>query len=283
MRLLFLFLSVAVFWLTPPLMKPKVLIITGYGVNCEAESQVAWQRAGAQCDRMHLNDLLARPDQLHDYGGLMFIGGFSYGDHMTSGHVFALRLRHHMQADLQRFIEAGKLIMGVCNGFQVMVKMGLLPGLDGEYFTPRVALMQNDCGHFQNFWVRVMFETASPCVFTKGLGVMPLPIRHGEGKLFTAAPEVLARLEAQGCAAARYVDAQDRPTQEFPANPNGSLHAIAGLCDPTGRVFGMMPHPEAYLFPENHPNWDRQQLDGTLPEQGLGLKLFENAVACMRS
>jgi phosphoribosylformylglycinamidine synthase len=258
--------------------KPKVLIITGYGVNCEAESAHAWKLAGADPEQVHLNDLLNSPDRLSSYQAMMFIGGFSYGDHMTSGHVFALRVKHHMQAELQQFIDDGKLIMGICNGFQVMTKMGLLPGLDGNCFDPTVALMQNDCGTFQNFWVDVRFEEESPCVFTKGLGTLPLPIRHGEGKIFTLDTELLERMESEGCVAARYVDGDNQPTQEFPANPNGSLHAIAGLTDPTGRIFGMMPHPEAYLFPENHPNWDKQKQAGTLPEHGLGLKLFQNAV-----
>ena len=262
--------------------KPPVLIVTGYGLNCEAESEYAWQQAGAEPRRMHLADLLAAPAQLHEFGALMLIGGFSFGDHMGSGHVFAARLRHHLKDDLQKFIASGKLAMGVCNGFQIMVKLGLVPALDGDYFTQTVALMQNDGGAFQNFWVRLRFEERSPCVFTRGLEPMDLPIRHGEGKIFTPAP-VLSQLEAAGCVAGRYVDpATGRPTQEFPHNPNGSQNAIAGLCDPTGRVFGLMPHPEAYLYPENHPLWLRQRDAGALPAQGQGLKLFENAVRAMR-
>jgi phosphoribosylformylglycinamidine synthase I len=263
-------------------MKPKILIITGYGVNCEAESSRAWELAGAEPVQVHLNDLLDRPEQMRDFQGLMFIGGFSYGDHMTSGHVFALRVKHHLRTELQQFIDDGKIILGVCNGFQTMTKIGLLPGLNSDYFEPKVALMQNDCGHFQNFWVHLKIEAASPCIFTKGIDSMPMPIRHGEGKIFTTDQSVIDRIEELGCAAARYADADGRPTQLFPANPNGSLHAIAGLCDPTGRIFGLMPHPEAYLFPENHPNWDLQKLNGTLPEQGLGLKLFENGTAYLR-
>lgn len=258
--------------------KPRVLIITGYGVNCEAESAHAWKLAGAKPELVHLNDLLSQPGQLEKFQAMMFIGGFSYGDHMTSGHVFALRVKHHMQPQLQKFIDDGKLVLGICNGFQVMTKMGLLPGLDGDYFTPKVSLMQNDCGTFQNFWCDIRFEEKSPCVFTQGLGTLPLPVRHGEGKIFTLDAALLGRIEAEGCVAARYVAKDNRPTQQFPFNPNGSLNAIAGLCDPTGRIFGMMPHPEAYLFPENHPNWDKQKLAGTLPARGLGLKLFENAV-----
>ena len=257
----------------------KTIIITGYGVNCEAESSHAWRLAGAEPQLVHINDLIETPDRLADFDVLMFIGGFSYGDHMTSGHVFARRVRHHLESALADFIAAGKLVMGVCNGFQVMTKLGLLPGLAGEYFEPKAALIQNDCGCFQNYWVELGFEPNSPCVFTRGIERMPLPIRHGEGKLFVADQTVLDAIESQGCVACRYIDPADgRPTQKYPANPNGSVNAIAGLCDPSGRVFGLMPHPEAYLFPENHPNWDMQKIEGVLPEYGLGLQLLSNAV-----
>jgi phosphoribosylformylglycinamidine synthase len=259
--------------------RPPILIITGHGVNCEAESRHAWELAGAEVSFLHLHDLLDRPGALHGFAGMMFIGGFSYGDHMGSGQVMAQRIRSRVREDLQRFIEDGKLILGVCNGFQVMVKLGLLPGLGGRYFDQVVALMQNDCGTFQNFWVELAFEAESPCVFTRGLDRMPLPVRHGEGKVFTLDKKVLAAAEEAGCVACRYVDpATGRPAMTFPENPNGSLHAIAGLTDPTGRIFGLMPHPEAYLYPENHPHWDFEQLDGKLPKQGLGLALFTNAV-----
>jgi len=256
-----------------------VLIITGYGLNCEAESKYAWELAGAQPELIHLSDLLAQPARLQDFAALMFIGGFSYGDHMTSGHVFALRVKHRMSEALDHFIQQGRVILGVCNGFQIMVKLGLLPGLDGDYFTQRLSLMQNDCGTFQNFWVRLRFETGSPCVFTRGLPFLSLPVRHGEGKLFTLDKELLQRLEGLGCVPCRYADpATEKATQEFPHNPNGSLNAIAGLCDPSGRIFGLMPHPEAYLYPENHPQWDMQKQRGRLPENGCGLALFRNAV-----
>lgn len=262
---------------------PRVLIITGYGLNCEAESAYAWKLAGADPMLIHFNDLIADPQPLRDAHVLMFIGGFSYGDHMGSGHAFALRIRHRLFEPLRAFVTAGKLILGVCNGFQIMVKLGLLPGLGGKYFEPRVALLQNDCAAFQNFWVHVRFEESSRCVFTRGLGIMPLPIRHGEGKLFVPDAKTLQQLENSGCVACRYVDPETgTPTTVYPHNPNGSDHAIAGLCDPTGRIFGLMPHPEAYLYPENHPQWDLQKLRGTLPEKGLGLKLFENAVAYVR-
>lgn len=264
-------------------MQPPVLIITGYGLNCEAESRYAWEKAGARATLIHIQDLMDKPDRLHGYGALMFIGGFSFGDHMTSGHVFAHLLRHHLQDELRSFIEEGGLILGVCNGFQIMTKLGLVPGLQKEYFKPAVSLMQNDCGAFQNFWIRLRFETSSPCVFTRGLDVMDLPIRHGEGKIYPRNRAVLDALEKEGCVACRYLDpASNQPAVEFPANPNGSVHSIAGLCDPTGRVFGLMPHPEAYLFPEQHPQWEFRDRSQPPPEHGAGLKLFENAVRFMR-
>jgi phosphoribosylformylglycinamidine synthase subunit PurQ / glutaminase len=256
-----------------------ILIITGYGLNCEAESKHAWELAGARPELMHFNDLLAQPSRLADFAGLTFVGGFSYGDHMTSGHVFALRTRHRLSGELERFIQQGKLIMGVCNGFQIMVKLGLLPGLDKDFFTQKLSIMQNDCGAFQNFWVRLRFESGSPCVFTRGLTSLPLPVRHGEGKVFSLDKVLIRRLEALGCVPCRYADPETgEATQRFPHNPNGSLNAIAGLCDPSGRIFGLMPHPEAYLYPENHPHWEVQRDCGALPEQGLGLSLFRNAV-----
>ncbi len=259
--------------------KAKVLIITGYGVNCEAESAHAWKVAGADPHLMHLNDLLEKPDSLNDFQALMFIGGFSYGDHMSSGHVFARRVRHHLKDQLEKFVRDEKLIMGVCNGFQVMTKMGLLPAQDGRLFEPSVSLLQNDCGRFQNYWVELAFEPSSPCVFTRGLERLSLPIRHGEGKFYAHDSNVLKKIEDLNCVACRYSDPQSgAPSMDYPHNPNGSQNAIAGICDPSGRIFGMMPHPEAYLFPENHPNWDMQKLQGELPDHGLGALLFKNAV-----
>lgn len=259
--------------------KPPVLIITGYGVNCEAESRYAWEMAGALPRLVHLNDLLDEPSQLKRFKALMFIGGFSFGDHMGSGEALALRLRSRAKTALLDFIRRGNLVLGVCNGFQVMVKLGLLPGFDGDYLQRSVTLTHNDCGTFQNFWITLRFESKSPCVFTRGLKEMPLPIRHGEGKFITLTNAILDRLESEHCVACRYINPSNgKIALHFPENPNGSINGIAGICDPTGRVFGLMPHPEAYLFPENHPQWQRQKLAGILPKHGLGVKIFQNAV-----
>lgn len=264
--------------------RPPILILTGYGLNCEAESAFAWERAGAEPRLRHLHDVIDQPSLLREAAGLMLIGGFSFGDHLGSGLVFAHRLRMKLRDALQAFIEKGGIVLGVCNGFQILVRLGMVPALDSDYFTPKVSLIQNECGHFQNFWVRVRFEPDSPCIFTRGLSQMDLPIRHGEGRLFPLSREVLTLIEKKKLVACRYVDpSTGRPTQRFPHNPNGSVRAIAGLCDSTGRVFGLMPHPEAYLFPENHPQWEFQRLTGALPEEGLGLSLFRNAVNYLRS
>ena len=263
--------------------KPPILILTGYGANCEAESTWAWQMAGGNPRMIHLHDLLERPSQLSQFKALMFIGGFSFGDHMGSGQVLAMRLRSRAKEEIVNFILKGNLVLGVCNGFQVMVKLGLLPGFDGDYLNRRITLTHNDCGYFQNFWVKLGFESQSPCVFTRGIKSMPLPVRHGEGKIITLDRNVLARIEKERCVVCRYIDSRTgKPTMRFPANPNGSMNSIAGLCDPTGRVFGLMPHPEAYLFPENNPQWQRQKNTGSLPTHGLGLKIFQNAVKHMK-
>ena len=264
-------------------LRPRVVIITGYGLNCEAESSLAWEMAGAEVERIHLKDLLEAPARLRDFQALMFIGGFSYGDHMGSGHVFALRVRHHLGDELRKFVAEGKLILGVCNGFQIMTKIGLLPAIGGDYLRQEVALIRNDCGSFQDRWVHLRFDSHSQCVFTRGLETMPLPVRHGEGKFHVSSGRFLEELERRGCVVCRYVDPATREaTQQFPWNPNGSVGAVAGICDPSGRVFGLMPHPEAYLFPENHPRWDLHLLAGKLAPEGQGLKIFRNAVEYLR-
>ncbi len=258
----------------------RVLIITGFGLNCEVETAAAFRAAGASPRQVHLNDLIANSDQLRDYQILAFIGGFSFGDHLGAGTVFANRLKHNIREELHQFIKDGKLVIGICNGFQTLTRLGLLPAIDGEYFVPRTALAPNDQGVFRDAWVTLGANPESPCIFTRGIDLLPLPVRHGEGKFVTSDKELLAALEERQLVALRYVDPETgQATQEYPYNPNGSENAIAGICDETGRVFGLMPHPEAYLSPYNHPHWQRQMINGVLPEEGLGQKIFRNAVA----
>ena len=175
-------------------------------------------------------------------------------------------------------------MIGICNGFQTMAKLGILPGLDNDFDAQKFTITRNDSGIFRDDWVRVRADERSPCVWTRGIAALDLPIRHGEGKFFLRDEALVDRMESEGLLALRYVHpATGEPTMDYPHNPNGSLRAVAGVCDPSGRIFGLMPHPEAYACPLNHPQWPRQEIDGTLPAEGAGLKLFRNAVEYLAS
>ncbi len=250
------------------------LILTGFGINCDAETAEAFNRAGAIAAKVHLNDLIEKPSRLDSYHILAVPGGFSFGDHVASGKILANRLRHQLGDAMAKFIRDGKLAIGICNGFQVMVKAGLLPLFDGE-FTQEVTLTHNDSGRFEDRWVNLVNEAGSKCVWLKDIDQIEMPIRHGEGKFVVKDESVMQKLQDNGQIALRYATPGGTPAQgRFPMNPNGSILDIAGISDPSGRVFGLMPHPEAYLERTNHPQWTR--LD--LPEEGAGLKLFNNAV-----
>lgn len=255
----------------------KVLVITGFGLNCEKETATAFEYVGAKADKVHLNDLLSGEFKLENYHILAFIGGFSFGDHLGSGTVFSNRIKFNLRDQLLEFIDSGKLIIGICNGFQTITRLGIVPALNDHYFTQSVALQHNDCGTFRDDWVYMKANPRSPCIFTKNMDLFRLPIRHGEGK-FVASPEVLAELEQLKLVALRYADSYGIPAETFPENPNGSLNSIAGICDTTGRVFGLMPHPEAFLSPFNAPDWTKAQIDGKLPTEGDGVQIFRNAV-----
>ncbi len=258
----------------------RVLIITGLGLNCEAETDAAFRMVGARPEMVHLLDLLdgTARRRLADYSILAFVGGFAFGDHLGAGSVFANKIRWKMYDELVGFIEQGGLALGVCNGFQTMTRLGLLPGFDGDYRTPRVTLAPNDRLGYRDAWVRLGFEPGSPCVWTRGLTTMDLPARHGEGKFIAKTREILDRLEDGLLIVARYLGPDDRPTEEWPGNPNGSPSGVAGICDPSGRLFGMMPHPDAYLYPFQHPLWSRRKIDGDLASEGEGLAIFRNGV-----
>ncbi len=255
-------------------MKVRALVLTGYGINCDGETQEALQRAGARADRVHLNDVIAAPGMFDDYHIFAIPGGFSFGDDIASGKILANRLRYRLGEPIKKFLADGKLAIGICNGFQVMVKMGILPLRDGE-FVQEVTLTHNDSGRFENRWVRLSVEPGTRCVWLKGIESFELPVRHGEGKFIPDSDAVLSRLEANGQVALRYVAADGRRAEgKFPENPNGSIADVAGICDPSGRVFGLMPHPEAYVERVHHPRWYRE----ALPEEGAGLAVFRNAV-----
>lgn len=255
----------------------KALVITGFGLNCERETAVACELAGMAPEQVHLNDLLAGKRKLEEFHFLCFIGGFSFGDHLGSGTVFANRVKFNLRDQLQKFVDDGKLIIGICNGFQTLTRLGMVPAINGDYFTQTVALAHNDSGVFRDDWCTLKANSNSPCVFTRNMDTVRLPLRHGEGK-FVAEPEILQALEADNLVALRYVDANGNPATSFPENPNGSLNSIAGICDKTGRIFGLMPHPEAFLSPFNAPDWTRTQaVTGKLPSEGDGVAFFRNA------
>jgi phosphoribosylformylglycinamidine synthase subunit PurQ / glutaminase len=265
--------------------KVKALVLSGNGINCERETAFACQAAGASAaDIVPIWDLVAGEARLGDYQLLCLPGGFLDGDDLGAARAGANRFRHaqiqgggqHLWEEIQGFVTAGKLVIGICNGFQLMVKLGLLPAFPGGLGRQDVTLTFNDSGRFEDRWVELNVDPKSPCVFTRGLDRIALPIRHGEGKLLTQTEALSAQLAAQHLVPLHYVDpATGAPTEAYPQNPNGSPGGAAALCDPTGRLFGLMPHPECYLHRTHHPRWTRLP---NLPEEGQGLALFRNAV-----
>lgn len=259
-------------------MTVRACVLTGFGINCDRETQGALTRAGAEAVPAHLNDLIDHLETLEKSHILAIPGGFSFGDHIASGKVLANRLRNKLGPALQQYIADGKLIIGICNGFQVMVKMGLLP-LFEDTFAQEVTLVWNDTCRFENRWIRLRTAENTRCIWTRGIESLELPVRHGEGKFIPRDGAVLRRLQENGQVVLRYVRPDGVPADgEFPFNPNGAVDDIAGICDPSGRVFGLMPHPEAYQDAVNHPHWTRLGLSG----EGAGLQVFRNAVAYAR-
>ncbi|MFW6413708.1 MAG: phosphoribosylformylglycinamidine synthase subunit PurQ [Verrucomicrobiota bacterium] len=259
--------------------KVKVLVVTGYGLNCERETSRAFQEAGATVKLQHLNDILADDKSLAPYHILAFIGGFSFGDHISAGTVFANRLKCRMQDQLADFIRAGKLVIGICNGFQTLTRLGLVPAGKEALFQQEVALAENTQGVFRDDWVTVKVNPESPCVFTRGIDYLDLPVRHGEGRFIARDEEVYRRLEDDHLLTLQYAHPETgAPTMDFPYNPNGSENSIAGICDRSGRLFGLMPHPEAFLSAYNHPHWQDLKRRGQFSEKGGGQAIFDNAV-----
>ncbi|MBW1642847.1 MAG: phosphoribosylformylglycinamidine synthase I [Deltaproteobacteria bacterium] len=266
----------------------NVLVLAGYGLNCDYETAYAFELAGAKSTRVHINALVDGSVQLDDFQILVFGGGFSWGDDHGAGVVQAVRFKTYLGDTILEFIDKGNLVLGICNGFQTLVNLGLLPGIDQDYKSRTIALTFNDCGNFQDRWVSLKTNTNSPCVFTKGFDQLEssveFPVRHGEGK-FYAEQGVLKRLQNDNQIALQYAMPDGGLAQgQFPYNPNGSMEDIAGICDPTGRVFGLMPHPEAYNHPTNHPDWTRVKEQMKRQEKLLdsgptaGVRLLKNGV-----
>jgi phosphoribosylformylglycinamidine synthase len=267
---------------------PRALVITGNGTNCEREMAHACRLAGAEAVIAHSSQIFSGEIRLADYHFLNLPGGFLDGDDLGSAKAGAVRFKygtvagdgaHRFLDDLLAFVDDGKLVLGVCNGFQLLVKLGLLPGTGEDRIYPTASLMHNDSGRFEDRWVHLKVDPMSPCVFTSGIDRLYVPVRHGEGKFVPRDEASLADVRRMNLAVVRYTDAEGRVTQEYPWNPNGSTDAIAGVCDSTGRVFGLMPHPEAFLHRTNHPRWTREDL----PDEGQGLAIFRNAVSFLQS
>jgi phosphoribosylformylglycinamidine synthase I len=263
----------------------NVLVLTGYGLNCDNETAHTFELAGANACRVHINSIIDGTVSLDDFQILVFGGGFSWGDDHGAGVVQAVRMKTNIGDKILKFIDNENLILGICNGFQTIVNLGLLPAFDHDYTSQRVALTYNDCGNFRDQWVNLEVNTESTCIFTQGISKIELPIRHGEGK-FYADDATIKQLKTNHQVVLRYATKDNMPAnQHFPDNPNGSVYDIAGVCDPTGRVFGLMPHPEAFHHPLNHPDWTRQkELSKRKGESGpssatMGLALFKNAVS----
>ena len=266
----------------------NALVLTGFGLNCDVESAYAFELAGAVSHRVHINALIWGEASLDAYDILVFGGGFSWGDDHGAGVLEAVRLKYNLGEALHAFIGAGKLVLGICNGFQALVNLGFLPGFDGDYETRSVALTYNDCGNFRDDWVSLLPNLHSPCIFTQGISGLELPVRHGEGK-FYATSDVIERLAEQQQIVFQYATPSGkRANGAFPHNPNGSVMDIAGICDPTGRIFGLMPHPEAYNHWTNHPDWTRNKVQKkrrseTVDENTTAaMDIFKNAVEYVR-
>ncbi len=257
---------------------PKVLILTGYGINCEEESAYAFKKYGGETPIIHINDLIESPKKLDEFQILMFPGGFSYGDHTGAGKALANKIKNNLNDEIKKFTQRDTLTLGICNGFQVLANLGIF----NEKFDPEVALMRNEKARYICRWIHIK-NTSSKCIFMKGIETLFVPIAHGEGKFF-AENKVIKNLEENDQIAVKYCDPDGNlADQKYPINPNGALLDIAGICDNSGRIFGMMPHPERNLFFSNRPDFAflKEELlrnGKEFPEEGEGGKIFQNAV-----
>jgi phosphoribosylformylglycinamidine synthase subunit PurQ / glutaminase len=254
-------------------MKPRVLVLRAAGSNCDQETAFAFDQAGGSSDLVHINRLLDGQVLLSDFQILAIPGGFTYGDDISAGKVYANQLRFQLAEQLQRFYDQDKLIIGICNGFQVLVKAGLLPKVDMKG-DQSVTLTNNDAGRYDDRWIYLRVND-SPCVFTRAIKeIVHFPMAHAEGKFMPANEAVLNELRRNRQIVFQYVQ-PDGAKAEYPWNPNGSTDDIAGLCDPSGRVLGLMPHPERNIDPTHHPRWTAIGLDRIAD----GLAIFKNAIS----
>jgi phosphoribosylformylglycinamidine synthase len=257
----------------------KAIVFRAAGINCDLETQHAFELAGAQADRVHINRIIEDKSLLDQYQVLVIPGGFSYGDDVAAGKILANQIKHHLYDRLRKFIDDGKLVLGICNGFQVLVKAGILPGNNGSN-EQSVTITYNDSNKFEDRWVYLSPQTAK-CVFIEQGRQIYLPVAHGEGKIVTKDQQTLDKLQQEGFVAFKYVD-ENGNEGAYPVNPNGSIGSIAGLTDSTGRVLGLMPHPERHIRSTQHPHWTRRtshESRVTIHEKEPdGMTIFNNAV-----
>jgi phosphoribosylformylglycinamidine synthase subunit PurQ / glutaminase len=253
--------------------KVNVMILRAPGTNCDGETQYAFQQAGANASLCHINQLVRHDRSLSDYQVMVIPGGFSYGDDIAAGKVLANELKWKLNDDIQKFIQDGGLILGICNGFQIMAKAGILPDITNPT-APALTLAANDSGKFECRWIYMTVNKKSPCVFTRGIDSLYLPVAHGEGKVVT---DMRGLRELNSVLF--YTDEAGDSQAGYPHNPNGSMNNIAGVCDPSGRIFALMPHPERHIRFSQHPQWTRKKPK----EFGDGFAIFQNAVNYARS
>lgn len=266
--------------------KPKAIVIHGDGINCDAETQWALEQSGFSGERQHVSDILSAPDALIASQLIVIPGGFSFGDEIASGKILALKIKSKLQEELHQFIDRGGLVLGICNGFQVLVQMGLLPDSDHKA-KPTVSLAHNSGGKFINKWVSMHVPETTECLFFKGLKQIDLPIRHGEGKLVVAGGDDTSVAEMVRC----------RAVLRYDEDVNGSFDRIAGLTNAKGNVCGLMPHPEAFVRWTQHPNWaswpeHKQAMSGGIATLSRtqnavldiphGLAILENAAKALK-
>jgi len=238
--------------------------------------------AGGESKIMHVNDIIANPKVLTDFQIMAFPGGFSYGDDTGSGNAMANKITNNMKEHLLKFISGDKLVAGICNGFQILVNLGLLPATKKNYGTRGAALMANKSARYQCRWIHLK-RVSDKCVWTKGINMIHLPVAHGEGNFYVE-PEILKAMKKNDQIVFQYIKEDGSPANgEFPFSPNGALEDIAGVCDPTGKILGMMPHPERFNSFTNEDGWELKKekfiREGKpLPKEGEGLIVFTNAI-----
>ncbi len=263
--------------------KPKTLVLTGYGINCDDETAFAFEKSGADTKIIHINDLIKNPSEMNDFQIFMFPGGFSYGDDTGSGKALANKIKNNLIDELFNFVERDTLMLGICNGFQVMTNIGILPALNGFDGKAEVALEHNQNTKYQCRWVDLEINKDSPSVFTKGIKTLHVPVAHGEGN-FYADDNTIKLLEDNKLVTMKYAKSNGKLANgEFPYNPNGSINDIASICDKSGRIMGMMPHPERGMLFTQRDDWtlikeEHLKSGKPLPEESEGISIFKNAI-----